>query len=429
MRTSPAGAAPTGRFLRRWHGVVVILAALAAAHRAPAQSADVARVRTQAFDIDYAVNVESHPLTEVVLWYTLDRGQTWHRYAVDEDRQSPMAFTAPGEGLIGFFVQASNQAGESSLAPTPSTRPHAWAFVDYTPPIIQLHEALPAPGPGGGLLQVRWTAIDRHFLARPIELSYRTASSEQWLPATAEPLANTGRCDWRVPDGLTGRIQLRATVRDEGGHAVVSEPVAAEIPIATTNLLTAADRSVDHAPPTSATPAAPVSTDARQRALRLFKEALIHRDGGDSRESIVRLRQAAALDPELTDAFVELGRQYYLLGRIDEAGGAYEVALRQQPRLRSALRGAAMVDRKSNNYAAAEEKLRTILRDNPNDAEVWLNLGDVAVFGGNEKLARECYQRAATVDPAAVEVIETARKWLDLIETARGGSAAAAGGP
>jgi hypothetical protein len=48
----------------------------------------------------------------------------------------------------------------------------------------------------------------------------------------------------------------------------------------------------------------------------------------------------------------------------------------------------------------------------------------VAVFRGDERLARECYQRAATVDPSAVEVIETARKWLDLIESTRAGGAA-----
>ena len=83
--------------------------------------------------------------------------------------------------------------------------------------------------------------------------------------------------------------------------------------------------------------------------------------------------------------------------------------------MRSALRGVAMAYRKKGDHGAAAGALRSILRDSPNDAEVWMNLGDVAIFQGDEVLARECYTRASSIDPQATEIVANARKRLDLM--------------
>ena len=48
--------------------------------------------------------------------------------------------------------------------------------------------------------------------------------------------------------------------------------------------------------------------------------------------------------------------------------------------------------------------------------ETWLNLGDVAIYQGDELLAREHYTRAATLDPTATEVVEKARLRLAELE-------------
>ena len=86
--------------------------------------------------------------------------------------------------------------------------------------------------------------------------------------------------------------------------------------------------------------------------------------------------------------------------------------------MRAALRGAAMVHRQNKNYGGAAAKLRTILRYNPNDAEVWMNLGDIAVFQGDDVLAQECYLRATRIDPDATQVMVDARKRLALMAEA-----------
>ena len=127
------------------------------------------------------------------------------------------------------------------------------------------------------------------------------------------------------------------------------------------------------------------------------------------------MREAVTLDPERAEAFAEMADMLYRVGDWDRALNAYELALRQQPTMRAALRGAAMVYRQRNDHATAARYLRSILRYNPNDAEVWMNLGDVAVFQGDEVLARECYTRATEMAPDASQVVEDARKRLALM--------------
>lgn len=86
--------------------------------------------------------------------------------------------------------------------------------------------------------------------------------------------------------------------------------------------------------------------------------------------------------------------------------------------MRAALRGAAMVHRRRNDNISAAAMLRTILRYNPNDAEVWMNLGDLAIYQGDESQAREYYTRATQIDPYATLVIDDSRKRLALMAEA-----------
>jgi Flp pilus assembly protein TadD len=368
--------------------------------------ADPLPVQARVFDIDYAVSEEALPLDSVQLWYTMDRGEAWHRYGLDEDRQSPISFHAPSEGLFGFFVVLSNATGQSSRPPTRSTQPHFWAFVDYTPPVVQLHPARQTTLLGQRVLQIRWTAIDAHLGSRPVEIACRRPPADAWLPVSTDPLANTGRYDWRLPEDVVGQVAVRVTVRDKGGHAVESEQQVCEITAAGPgdSALVGGDGN------------APEVTDAaRARAERLFREGLAHRDRGEYRLGVARMREAVRLDPRSAEAFAEMAGMLYRMDDIDRALHAYEIALEQEPTLRSALQGAAMVDRQKKDYTSAAARLRTILRHHPDDAEVWMNLGDIAIFQGDEVMARECYTRAVETDPMATQVIEDARKRLALM--------------
>lgn len=374
------------------------------------------QVRTATFDVEYAVNDEARPLDSVALWYTLDQGSSWVEYGLDPDARSTMTFRAKRQGLHGFFFVLTNASGSSTAAPQPGVSPQLSVFVDYTPPSVELHTLRWVDAPGKRTVQVRWTAIDVNFADRPVRLDYRRLPDRPWLPVADQPLPNTGWYDWTIPNELQGPVAIRVTVSDRSGRVTSSEPKTIDIKRPPAARTTAAripnrDQRVTAKVERQAPPL------IQNRAQRLMTQAVSYRERGQYPEAISRLREAIRLDPRRADAFVEMGEMLYHVGDVDRAMSAYELALRQEPLSRRALRGAAIVHRRKNEHDAAARLLRTILQANPGDAEVWINLGDISVFRGDEVMARECYTRATLVDPKATQVVADARRRLELMST------------
>jgi cytochrome c-type biogenesis protein CcmH/NrfG len=229
-------------------------------------------------------------------------------------------------------------------------------------------------------------------------------------------VANTGRYDWRLPPDLIGSISIFVAATDRGGHRAESEAQTIELGPVNPPPKEAGPTSTGGGSATAGSDDALTGSQrARERAARLFAEAMTYRDRGELAEGVTRLREVVKLNPQLTDAFAEMAEMLYRLGDLDRALGAYDIALKQQPNSRDALRGAARVFQQKSDYPAAAERLRTVLRYNPTDAEVWLQLGDIAVFQGDEVRARECYTRATQIDPKASQVVADARQRLALM--------------
>ncbi len=376
------------------------------------------QVGSLVFDIEYEVDQDALPLSSVTLWYRVDGEPTWHEFGSDDDRHSPITFRAPKEGEYEFYIIAANATGASSVPPGSGSPAHVRAFVDRTPPVVQLHPLRTTAMMGRPTVQVRWTAVDGHFGARPVALAYQRPPDEKWHAMTPEPIANTGRYDWRVPDGMTGPVAVRLTVTDRGGHQVHSELQAIELvaalPVQPSNTAMVGQLTSMNSPGVE-TVALSGSARAKQQAQRLFNEAIAHKERGEYREGIAQLRQAIKLDPHWAEAFSAMADMLCGIGDLDRALHAYDLALQQKPTMRDALRGTAAIHRKRNDHSSAAASLRTILRYNPNDAEVWMNLGDVAIYQGDEIFARECYTRATRIDPDATQVVADARKRLELM--------------
>jgi Flp pilus assembly protein TadD len=265
---------------------------------------------------------------------------------------------------------------------------------------------------------VRWTAIDAHLLPRPIRIEYKASTSDTWQAITANGLANTGRYDWRLPDSLSGDLDLRVVAVDQGDHETASESKMVEVMV-----VSSSGRKVGQEPTARNHERAvriseenrSTSAATRQRADRYYSEGLTLRDRGDYRQGIARMREAVRLDPNMTAAFVEMAVMLYRIGEFDRSLSAFDIALQQQPTMRGALVGAAMVYRQKRDYDRASQNLRTVLRYNPNDAEAWMYLGDVAVFRGDDSAASEYYTRAKEIDPTATQVVEDAEHRLALM--------------
>ena len=156
----------------RRHGCLIVACGIGLAGLSAATyGSEPVNLQARLFDIEYDVNDAALPLETVELWYTQDDGTTWQRYGFDDDRLSPFPFEAQSEGQYGFFVVLTNETGSSANPPTQGTPPHQWAFVDYTPPVVQLHTLRQTTVLAQRVLQVRWTAIDSNFGARPVTLA------------------------------------------------------------------------------------------------------------------------------------------------------------------------------------------------------------------------------------------------------------------
>ena len=366
-------------------------------------------VQSQRFDVHYNVSPTSAPLTSVELWYTADRGKTWHRFGDDTDRRSPVQFLAPREGLLGLFIVLRNRFGASSESPTSETRPQQWVFVDYTPPVLQIQEVRVArTAAGERTVQLRWSAWDTHLPARPIDVSYRVAEETTWTPI-ARRLANLGRYDWVVPAAVTGPVWIRLSVRDRGGHEtrLTRGPLAVGAPKAAGDVDPVAPVSAKAATP-GPSPSAVLDPQTIREADTLFKLGSFYLLRGNLDVASERFREALQLNPTHTGAQNDLAGVLYRKGTFAEAIDAYQRLLADRPRHSGALEGLALAHAGRHEYRAARERLEELLKIDSSNARTWLNLGDMVLMAGEPMAARSYWSKALTVDSRNTDAIRSA---------------------
>lgn len=391
-----------------------------------AQDSAATSVRSRQVELHYEVNGIAAD-AQVELWYTRDRGATWQCYGKDDDGTSPMVFAAPSEGLYGLVLIP--HVGGQPAVPPPSAHqtPQQWILIDDTPPLAQWHGVEPAEDfARTRVLQLRWTAHDDHFSARPVSLSYQSTSDPDWTEIDSA-VANTGRYDWRVPEGVDGPIMLKLIVRDQGGHALertfgpialdkyLARPVPAPAPD------TPATRpAADSARPTVATqPEALPRVDLLQRRMA----ADLHRQGnwylvrGQYGMAAERLQEALEHDPELLDARHDLAGIFYRQQNYDRAITEYQAVLARNDKYESALYGAALAYVAKRDYHRSRDMLTRLLQINDRNAEAWLDLGDVLFMMGDAINARANWRRAMKIDPSAEEIVSKAQRRLELYGT------------
>ncbi len=404
-----------------WYQVTVATISLAgfgvfAEATAPPADYLLSKAQARQFDISYELNEDAQPVESVDLWYTFDEGKTWHMYGRDADNISPMSFSAPQEGLCGLYFVIKNAAGVSSTSPAAETEPQLWIFIDFTPPIGQMHTPeLDFRPADQRIMKIQWTAIDANLSSRPIDLAYRSLPNGDWIDVRHK-LPNSGRYDWRVPKELTGEIMVRLTVRDRGGHQTQSATSA--ICIDKKEELIANVSTLIPEAASEKKESTPSERDIR-RAKELVQKGAWHQLRNEHELASARFRDALRLDPQRWDALVKLGGSMYALGRFKESTGAYELALREVPANREALDGIARAYVALKDYRAAEANLLSIVEHDPKDVQAWLNLGDVCIYRGNEVGARDNYVKAMTLCPDKEAIVSKAKARLQDLPSLR----------
>jgi hypothetical protein len=180
-------------------------------------------VNSRQFQLEYDIeSVGPSGINRVELWGTRDGGQTWKRFALDEDRRSPLVVTVEEQGIYGFRVVAIPSAGSGGQPPQRGDLPEVWIGVDMTKPTARITGTQRSTGPDWDRLTISWQAGDDRLGARPVSLSFSESPHGPWT-TIASGLENTGRYVWKLNDRLPEGIYLRLEVRDEAGNVGMFE--------------------------------------------------------------------------------------------------------------------------------------------------------------------------------------------------------------
>jgi len=180
-------------------------------------------VNTSSFELSYDLGaVPQADLRAVELWGTRDGGQSWRRFAVDEDRRSPIVVRTEGEGVYGFRLLQQRQNGPVELPPRRGESPDLWVEVDRTAPFCQLTQVDQFGGVRGNQLIISWEARDPNLAQRPVTLKYSHLPSGPWRTIESG-LENTGSYVWLMKGGVPAKIYFRLEVRDTAENVGVFE--------------------------------------------------------------------------------------------------------------------------------------------------------------------------------------------------------------
>jgi hypothetical protein len=172
------------------------------------------------------------------LWWTQNDGQTWELYAKDPEGMNgtvangkhKRTLELPGDGVYGFVLVVKSKAGLGKPPPRAGDVPDIRIEVDTTGPIADLYVPQPDPQKINTLL-LKWSAHDHNLTSTPIYLEWSVKREGPWQ-AIAQPLPNTGKYSWQLPDNLPVQVYLRMRVRDLAGNesaAVTSEPQVVDL--------------------------------------------------------------------------------------------------------------------------------------------------------------------------------------------------------
>lgn len=175
------------------------------------------------FSLDYAIdNDPGASVANIELWGTLDRGESWVRWGIDTDHQSPFDIEVEEDGLFGFRMVIVGANGIASRRPLPGDDADAWVRVDTQSPQCRILGVLNGKGVDAGSLVIEYQAVDDFFGERPISFSWSASPKGPWQPL-AQGARNNGRYVWTPDSGLPSTVYLRVEAVDAAGNVTANQ--------------------------------------------------------------------------------------------------------------------------------------------------------------------------------------------------------------
>ena len=350
----------------------------------------------------------------VTLWWSADRGRSWH--ALESPRGTPDAlhFDAPRDGRYEFYVVLSNAAGVSGPPPHPGSVPHATVIVDTTPPLLQLHAAdCDVDADGERLVRLRVSLIEEHLHDAGVHVFYRASPTTLWHDGGPISLVD-GEAHWPAPAQIGDEIELELVTADLAGNRVSSaaRPVRMRPPQCVTTV--PPDPPTAQAEPAVAAPPPPLPEMESPRVQKLRTLADQHLAAGRYGLAEARLNDALDEAPGDPDVLLSLGEVLFRAKRYSDAERRFRTALEHSPDNERALEGLALVANTARRYPEAREHLQRLLRQRPAAGHTWLRLGDVEHRLGRRTEAVDAWRKAVEMTDAKSDIHAWAQDRLRL---------------
>jgi hypothetical protein len=188
-----------------------------------ADSNRVSRLQTRMtsameFELDYEFDAAAaNGVRSVELWGTRDEGQSWSRWDIDTDRQSPIRVQVEAEGTYGFRIVIVGNNGLAGDAPRNGDDADFWVGVDTTAPTVEITTATYGVGEHAGQLDIRWTASDASFGERPMSILFSDRATGPWTTIAAG-IPNSGQYYWPIDPRVPEQLFLRMEAVDQAGN-------------------------------------------------------------------------------------------------------------------------------------------------------------------------------------------------------------------
>ncbi len=400
---------------------------------------EIASSASTAIDIRYAVQPSQDPLRRVDLWFTRDCGETWELAPLKITLENPLRYEAPSPGLYGFYLVLHN-THTATPPPTEGAKAHKWVrIVDQRLPEVQILSIRPDERFDlNREIHIRWRVEDDNCGDRPVAIHYRTEQTRMYKPI-ADLLPAVGSYRWTLPEGLSGRLSIKVTATDRMDRA--GQDSTDRLRIEDDRVFTAGpkvtgkgdrsdresesitrrdsnnsqarvpgDLSGIHSEPDAGRDI--LGARQAKEAKRLYDLGTWHRLRGEYAVAVSRYREALAFYPDFAGARNDLAGVLFVQGDVKQAEEEYARLLKRNPRHRPALKGLGLVQARKRKYRSAHETLQKLLLLDPDDAEVWLHFGDVCMFMGDRRAAREAWAKVGDLDKAEPAIRSRADKRL-----------------
>lgn len=150
--------------------------------------------------------------------------------------------------------------------------------------------------------------------------------------------------------------------------------------------------------PTLSRPAA-LTDDRIGQAQSAFLLGVRQQADGDQRAAQMSFRRALVLQPDLAEAWSNLGLLLEDDGLMDEAAACYQKALRCDATLYAAHMNLATLQAQRQQFDAAEASYRQAIALRPDDPAVWSNLGAMLTCMRRDDDAQACLAQALRLRP------------------------------